>query len=649
MVPSSSDAFPLSGSPLRTRTTPQVARSFPEATEKHFFLHNPRAGKLLFLVVFLVSGLYTAKELKHGWIPFDEGTLGLSADYVLHGAVPHRDYFEGYTGGLTYVNALAFRIFGANSVSMRYMMFGFFLLWVPTVYYVASRFVSGPAAAVLTFLAVAWGPPNYTAPLPSWYNLFFATFGLAALLRYVHVQKIRWLVLAGLCGGFSFLFKITGLYFVAAAVLALLFRENVANVENSGLQRRDTLYRIFLCAALLICEVFILFTVLRKPSLFAFLYFLIPCSFIAGVILFHELSFPKTRGARFPFLLRELLPFLTGAAIPVVLFLAPFIRIRALQDFLWDVFVMPGRQIAHAAITPPLLIFAVGAIGNVALIFGVFLAQSKHRRRTEGLILLGMAFALTFAFFIPQIHRVIWCVIWVLLPTAAIAGSLMLVRRFSLNEMTSEDSQKLFLVLSVSTLSGLVQFPTIFPSYFPYVAPLLVLAVAAVVSLLNYQPRFFLAGAYCFVLSYVMFEVTPGFLHVAGQGYEPNTDTVTTGIDRLGGIRISAFDAQTYETLGVIIRQHARGEYIFATPDCPEVYYLYGFRNPTRFFFDYHDEPQDRTQRVLQTIRDRHINLVVINGHPIFSGNISSDLRSAFEQEFPNRADTGTFEVRWKP
>jgi hypothetical protein len=613
-------------------------------------LHKPKAaGRLLFLVVFLLSALYTAKELKHGWIPFDEGTLGLSADYVFHGAVPHKDYFDGYTGGLSYLNALAFWIFGTNSMSIRYMMFVFFLLWVPAVYYVASRFVSKPAAAGLTFLAVAWGPPNYTAPLPSWYNLFFATFGLSALLRYIHVQKVQWLVIAGLCGGLSFLFKQTGLYFVAAAVLALLFREHVANAEKPGCQHRNLLYRIFVCAALLIYQVSIPCIVLRKPSLFAILYFLIPSSLIAGVILFRELTFPKGGGGRFPFLLHELVPFLIGAAVPPALFLIPFIRVGALPDFFRDVFIMPGRQIANAGLTPSLLILAVGAMGNMALIFGVFLAQPKHRRWAEGLILLGMPFGLALAFFIPQIHRVIWCVIWVLLPTLAIVGSLMLVRRTSFNEIKRDDLQKLFLVLSVSTLSGLIQFPTIFPSYFPYVAPMLVLAAAAVVSLLDYQPRFLLVGTYCFVLFYVMFEVTPGFLHVAGQGYEPNTETVTADIGRLGGIRISSFDARNYETLGAIIRQHARGEYIFATPDCPEVYYLYGFRNPTRFFFDYHDEPRGRTQRILQTIRDRHINLIVISSHPIFSSHISSDLRSAFEQEFPNRADTGTFEVRWKP
>jgi len=117
--------------------------------------HSFRTGLSLVLVL-LLSGLYMGRELKRGWVPGDEGTLAESADRVLHGELPHRDYHEGYTGGLSYLNAAAFRLFGTNLASMRYMLFLFFLAWVPAVYYVASRFVSPLAASAVTLLAVAW-------------------------------------------------------------------------------------------------------------------------------------------------------------------------------------------------------------------------------------------------------------------------------------------------------------------------------------------------------------------------------------------------------------------------------------------------------------------------------------------------------------
>jgi hypothetical protein len=86
------------------------------------------------------------------------------------------------------------------------------------------------------------------------------------------------------------------------------------------------------------------------------------------------------------------------------------------------------------------------------------------------------------------------------------------------------------------------------------------LAAAAVVFLLNYRPRFFLIGAYCFLLFYVVFEVTPGFVYVIGESYQPDIQTATVNIPRVGGIRTSPDRARTYETLGAIIREHAHGE-----------------------------------------------------------------------------------------
>lgn len=102
--------------------------------------------QFVFATVLLLSALYAAKGLKRGWFPWDEGILAQSAVAVLHGELPHRDYLEIYTGGLSYLNAAAFRLFGTNLASMRYMLFLFFLLWVPAFYYAALRFVSMPAA-----------------------------------------------------------------------------------------------------------------------------------------------------------------------------------------------------------------------------------------------------------------------------------------------------------------------------------------------------------------------------------------------------------------------------------------------------------------------------------------------------------------------
>src|ERR1019366_9387 len=157
-----------------------------------------RRRTLLILVgVWVISTVYVGANLKRGWVPHDEGTLGQSAERALNGELPNRD-FDDYTGGLTFVHALAFREFGINLASMRIVLFVFFVAWVPAIFYVASRFGSAYSAGAVTLLAVAWSVPNYPGPMPSWYNLFFATFGAAALFRYLEVGSRRWLLAAGI-------------------------------------------------------------------------------------------------------------------------------------------------------------------------------------------------------------------------------------------------------------------------------------------------------------------------------------------------------------------------------------------------------------------------------------------------------------------
>ncbi len=177
--------------------------------------------------MWILSGVYAAGFLDRGWFPSDEGLLAQSAERVLGGEMPHRDYHEVYTGGLAYLHALAFRLLGVKLLSLRWLLFLSFLLFVPAVYAIAVRMVSPVIAGLVTLLLVAWSVPNYFASLPSWYNLFLATFGVLAVLRHVDTGKSSWLFVAGLCGGLSILIKIVGLYYVAAAFFFLIYREQL--------------------------------------------------------------------------------------------------------------------------------------------------------------------------------------------------------------------------------------------------------------------------------------------------------------------------------------------------------------------------------------------------------------------------------------
>lgn len=118
---------------MSPRISVQGAKAVTTETERSTNL-RAKGRSLVLLLVWLVSLAYMASHLKEGWNPYDEGTLAQSAERVLNGELPHRDFDEMYTGGLSFLNALAFRELGTNLATMRVVLFMTFLLWVPAVF-----------------------------------------------------------------------------------------------------------------------------------------------------------------------------------------------------------------------------------------------------------------------------------------------------------------------------------------------------------------------------------------------------------------------------------------------------------------------------------------------------------------------------------
>jgi hypothetical protein len=606
--------------------------------------------RAIFGVVLVVSALYAANYLKRGWFPWDEGTLAQSAESVLRGELPHEDFAEIYTGGLAYVNSIAFRLFGTNLASMRYMLFLFFLLWVSSFYFVTRRFVSPTAAAAVTLLSVAWSVPNYSAAMPSWYNLFFATFGLLALLHYMESQNRWWLVAAGICGGTSFLFKISGLYFVSGVLLFLLFREVVTSRTQrvSGLE--TGVYRIFLTLALLIYEASVFVVLKQVANAATFPYFWIPNLAIGWAILFCELFSSEDKGQRFLFLLRDLVPFVAGVVLPIAIFLVPYVLTGSVLQFFHGISGSVREHLGAVSSKPPVVMMALGLSAN--LLFGavVFLIGAKFAKAVGVFFLLGTPIELFLVRVAPHMDRTIWATMWSFLPLIVVVGTGLLSYWSKQYRLNSVDQQKLLLVLSVCATTNLIQYPYSTPSYYCYVAPLAFLSAAAISSYLHSPPKWVIAAVLSFSTLYMPLIVTPGFVMNMGQAYHPDTQTATLEGSRGGHLRVDLSSVQTYEKLSALVKQHARGTYIYATPNCPEVYFLYGFRDPTIAVSHNPNTvyPSDPNSAIIEALRLHGVNLVVLNNNPWYAASIPPDLRVALDQEFPGRAVVDRFEVRWK-
>lgn len=632
------------------------AGASPGPMDSSFFhaeaaFHETQQGWLVLAMVWVVSASYTAFYLNQGWIPLDAGTLAQMAERVLGGQVPYLDFGEVYTGGLTYLNALAFRAFGVNFLSMRIMMFLFFLLWIPAFYFIARRFVTPLAAGAVTLLAVAWSVPNYPEAMPSWYNLFFTTWGVLALVRYSETNRQRWLWIGGLCAGLSFLIKITGLYFVAAALLFFVYRENQTGQGYVKVSKRaGLLYRLFGTGCLIFFLLVLGKVVSARPTISEFFHFFLPSVCMVAVLIWLNWREPSVAsGIRFRRLFGMTIPFLSGLVIPVIPFLLWFAREQALKAWVDGTFIEPIVRTAWAAFAPIALPGLIGLVPAILIALIACDGQASIRRlaRYGAPIVLICLLAASWK----------WSVVYALLGFAAplVVPLIALVFPLSLRDRTPERRQRrelVFLVSVATVLWAIVQFPRSPINYFYYVAPLALLSITALLSLRKAHDPIALGSLLAFYLVFAVWLHPPGFFAVHQLNHRQPLHLQTITLPRAGGIRAPAKLANEYEAVIRLVQEHARGRYIYATPDCPEVYFLSGYRNPTRNLFPFLASDFfnvfGRTDRILDTIENYSVNVVVFNNRAPESGPTPAGLRADIEARFPQSKQVGTFDIRWR-
>ncbi|MGH7751578.1 MAG: hypothetical protein ACREN5_02075 [Gemmatimonadales bacterium] len=488
-------------------------------------------------IVWVAAAAYVAPRLDQGWVAHDEGTLGQPAERVLQGELPHRDFGEAYTGGLTYVNAAAFRLLGINVLSLRVPLFLVFLLWIPALYFVATRFVPPLGAGLVVALAAAWSLPNYAAPLPSWYNLFFATFGAAAVLRYLETDRARWLVIAGVCGGLSILVKVVGVFFVAAVLLFLVYRERITTPETtSGATRPDRWYGRVAAGALVAFVALLLWVVHGRFATRVLVHFVLPGAALAWFLVRTEWRSPAGDARRrIAALARLVAPFAAGVALPLAAFLAPYVASDSVSALLHGVFVAPMSRSQFAAMRLPKPETWVVVPVMIALLGVVPRWEAWLRGWWAGAVAAALLAVVALANN-PPLYRPVFHSMRVLVPVVVLSGVWVLARRG--DHIAPLRRQQLFLLLATAALCSLVQFPFSAPIYFFYVGPLAVLAGLALVTSLPSRPSVgpaLLAGLY---LLFAIVRVHPGFLAGMGNYWHRTDQTDRLALER-GGVRVN--------------------------------------------------------------------------------------------------------------
>jgi hypothetical protein len=602
-------------------------------------------------LVWLLASAYVFHKLGHNWIPHDEGVLGQGAERVLSGEIPHRDFAEVYTGGLDYLHALGFKLFGLQLMSLRYVLFGFVAAWIPVVYYCASRFVSPPGALAATVLSVLWTVPNYPAAMPSWYNLFLATFGAAALLRFVEVGGRRWLVLAGLMGGFSIVTKISGLYYVAGCLLFLVAHEAVTQPAPG---RARPGYRWLIGLGLFAFVAALVMLLRQRLTLENGYHFLLPG---AGLAIFtwwvadHSGTRPASR--RIWDLAGIVGPFLLGLAIPVAGFAVPFLIHGGIDALLRGVFVSPAARLASANVTSlgwPAIVPAI----LLAVAFLVGIGAGRRSRRAWLAASLGAVLPLAagMAGDAKYLYRVSWILVAQAVPLVVVAGLVVLVRRAGARFAAAAPAdrrrwEKTFLLLALAGLTCLIEYPFAAPIYFCYSAPLALLALIGVLRLVGGPPQPLAALLVIYYAGFALFALNRQTLQQLAFTPAHGPRLALLQLPR-AGLLVPVYEAREYRAAVDTLRAHARGSFTYAGPDAPEIYFLAGLRNPTRAFFDFLEPTEQAADRVLGAVDRHRVTAIAINRFVKFSAPLSPELEAAFATRFPHAATVGRFTVRWR-
>jgi hypothetical protein len=601
-----------------------------------------RRESYLLWIIWLVSAVYLARYLNHCWFPYDEGTLGQAAERVLNGEMPNRDFIDPYTGGLAYLDAAIFKIFGINLLWLRIFLFVVFLAWIPAVFALAREFCGPWAAAGVTLVTVSWSVPNYPAAMPSWFSLFLATFGTLCLARYIRQPQPKWLILAGLCGGVSFLFKSVAVYYVAAALAFFVYREQDLARNQDGAPRKTLAYLAFLGTGLSLFVLGLIRLVFSIAGPLEYLHFVLPGAAIALLLIYRERTPANLSSlSRIRVLARMGLPFLVAFALPVFAYFAFYWHAGGLQKLLFSVFAAPMSRMIYARFSPIPLVLELSPLLAVLLFLEAVRLTGKPRLAFSIFLALFVAFLL-----VGSNHNL-------LLYAAGVAsgqGSLPVLVPFAAYclfraDGSSDENQLLALLLSMAALFSLIQFPFAHVIYFGYTALFVILLAGNLIARIRPSPKLISIVACVGYILFGAFILRPHYLIFRGH---LDYDSTRFTISGSGPFWVAQDDKRTYETLIPFVQTLAADGSLLAGPDCPEVYFLANLKNRTTALFDFLQDRQAyrREMQNLLTGSDPP-RVVVLNNRPQFSTEEFFILHELIAHRFEHSRSIGDFTVYW--
>ncbi|MBI3504309.1 MAG: glycosyltransferase family 39 protein [Proteobacteria bacterium] len=577
--------------------------------------------------------------LAHGWVSFDDGLIGLSAEQVLHGALPHADFAYPYTGGLPWLHALAMRAFGVHLLAPRYALFAAFALWLPVVWWLAARRVGAAGAAVLTVLAAWWSLTVYPAAMPTWYVLFAATWLAAALERWRTTRDARWLLAAGILGGLAIVAKQTGLYLVAAAMLGVLFDDQSRRREGGGAGRTDAgvLFAIALLGALVLRLL-----ASRLASSGDLLVLLLPVAAVLVAAALRERGLTVDRAERWRALFSRMGVLLLGVAVPVALFILAYaVRSRAGSLFAG---IVEGGLARIRALRQPMP-GAWELLRHAAPMFVAIAVELRYGAR-RGARAVAIVAALVAAWFSSRgffVYLSVWDAV-TLASTVAVVAAVAIAARGAARG--GGDDASLLALAAMTAFQGLHQFPYAAPNYVAYVAPLAFLLAAQTAAAAGVHRRLWFVAGTLLLFGGVFNRI--GAVQTVGFGPVWWDDAHRLPSPR-GRLLVTTVDSAAYTRLVELVREHRSAGRIYAGPELPQVYFLTGSPPLNRDAFEFVPHDLTDTNRLGGYVDTMRASMIVLKRKPMFLPPLSDDVHAWLARRYPHAEMVDSlFEVRWR-
>ncbi|MFL2869393.1 MAG: ArnT family glycosyltransferase [Pirellulaceae bacterium] len=604
----------------------------------HSNKYNVPKLALPLLCVMVIGGIYLFCKLPYEWIPHDEGLLAQSANRVLNGELPHHDFQDAYTGGLSYLHAASMSAFGVSLYSIRLCLFITALLTIPAWYLVAARFITPIAAATTTLVCLTWSFPNYLAALPTWYTLAFASWTLFALLKYGDSLSSKWLMIAGLMCGISICIKIVGLYPLAATLLCIVYRQLHCQSLPEGTTSNSRLPTNLAVAVIGVTLVGLVIALIKYHLGINECVMLVLPVAITSAILFHG-AISADMDLRV-LIVRCVKPFsiaLGCTAIPILVLLIPYLSENAVGDLLHGVLVLPQQRLGHAEMALPPLFYMIPCALSLFCFYKSNGSCNKNDRLLAiGLITAGSLLLLIAYFVFPGTTLANSVYVWTFHSIRMIVPALcvLLAVHVIKHERTNSKRYVLFVGCAMTGLISLIQYPYSFGIYFCYTAPIVLLTA---IVLLHADPdattdpkpnKTWWAAQILLLLFGVLWLNTS---YIRGFGVRHNQTPVASymqsdDIPRLG-LTVDTSDLAEYQFLKTLVRSLTNeNDTILAFPDCPEVYFLSEKKNPTAVMYDFFGTAGMTTDEIedyyIGLLDEHQPAVVIINRIPEFSSEI---------------------------